>query len=367
MKTTLKQRASLTGTSLLLIFAFCPETRAQTAALYDNTHLQLHLGERLVHPHIAQRFAQPFRTDELHTHITSVDLPIGRVGLPEGEVLLSIWDDDNGTPGNLVGEVGLLMDLVDLPFIGPDAPSIEVTTFEPNLRNLEPNSTYYFVVDLTNLRSSNGIMNNVGNGAVFPSEGTNGARTLLAHTRGNTDWFNVGDVTGTSAFLQMSITASSAELLGDLDRNGILNAADIDLLAAELRNPTGDPVFDINGDGSTTSDDFLAWVHDSIIANTYFGDANLDGEFNSSDMTLVFSAAEYEDNITLNSTWAEGDWNGDGDFDSSDLILAFQDGGYEQGPRAGVQAVPEPASSTLWLLSLLSVVIPFRKNRNLRS
>ncbi|MEZ6121112.1 MAG: hypothetical protein R3C28_31720 [Pirellulaceae bacterium] len=62
--------------------------------------------------------------------------------------------------------------------------------------------------------------------------------------------------------------------------------------------------------------------------------------------------------ITSNSVWSTGDWSTDGDFNSSDLVLAFQDGGYEQGPRAGVQAVPEPASSVLWLLSLLSVVIP---------
>ncbi|MEZ6121140.1 MAG: hypothetical protein R3C28_31865 [Pirellulaceae bacterium] len=163
----------------------------------------------------------------------------------------------------------------------------------------------------------------------------------------------------------MSVTATLTRTEGDFDDDSQLTANDIDLLAAGLRNPPIDSAFDANGDGVVSVNDHAYWVHS--LANTYFGDANLDGEFNSSDMTLVFSAAEYEDNITLNSTWAEGDWNGDGDFDSSDLILAFQDGGYEQGPRAGVQAVPEPASSTLWLLSLLSVVIPFRKNRNLRS
>ncbi|MEZ6121146.1 MAG: dockerin type I repeat-containing protein [Pirellulaceae bacterium] len=162
-----------------------------------------------------------------------------------------------------------------------------------------------------------------------------------------------------------SIWQSSIAEACDLNADGSCDVRDLNLLSRRIRSGTVEDFYDLNMDSTVDLEDRVFWVHD--FANTYFGDANLDGEFNSSDMTLVFSAAEYEDNITLNSTWAEGDWNGDGDFDSSDLILAFQDGGYEQGPRAGVQAVPEPASSTLWLLSLLSVVIPLRKNRNLRS
>ena len=82
------------------------------------------------------------------------------------------------------------------------------------------------------------------------------------------------------------------------------------------------------------------WVHE--IANTYFGDSNLDGEFNSADLVSIFVAGEYEDAIGGNSTWATGDWSGNGEFDSADLVLAFQDGGYELGPRAAVNNVPEP-------------------------
>lgn len=58
------------------------------------------------------------------------------------------------------------------------------------------------------------------------------------------------------------------------------------------------------------------------------GDANGDGVFNSSDLTFVFQAGEYEDGVDGNSTFAEGDWNGDGDFDSRDFVLAFQVGNY---------------------------------------
>ena len=59
------------------------------------------------------------------------------------------------------------------------------------------------------------------------------------------------------------------------------------------------------------------------------GDSNGDGRFDSADLVLVFQAAEYEDALAGNSTWAEGDWSGDGDFSTDDLVLAFQRGRYE--------------------------------------
>ncbi|MCA9172054.1 MAG: PEP-CTERM sorting domain-containing protein, partial [Planctomycetales bacterium] len=38
--------------------------------------------------------------------------------------------------------------------------------------------------------------------------------------------------------------------------------------------------------------------------------------------------------------------------DSSDFVAAFSAGGYENGPRAAVSAVPEPATMTLGLIGL---------------
>ena len=86
-----------------------------------------------------------------------------------------------------------------------------------------------------------------------------------------------------------------------------------------------------------------------------YGDSNLDGEFNSSDLVTVFAAGEYEDGIAENSYWTEGDWNSDGDFDSSDLVIAFRDGRYEQGPRVPVNAVPEPTAAVLFLIGILAL------------
>lgn len=81
---------------------------------------------------------------------------------------------------------------------------------------------------------------------------------------------------------------------------------------------------------------------------TYFGDANLDGEFDSTDLVDVFVTGEYEDAIPGTSTSADGDRNGDGDFNASDLGLALRIAGFKQDPRLAV--VPEPATSTPVLL-----------------
>jgi hypothetical protein len=95
------------------------------------------------------------------------------------------------------------------------------------------------------------------------------------------------------------------------------------------------------------------WVRN--LKKTWYGDANLDGLFNSTDFVGVFQIGEYEDSSAGNTGWAEGDWNGDAEFSSSDFVAAFQDGGYDAGPRAGVAAVPEPAGLTLLASGLLGL------------
>ena len=60
--------------------------------------------------------------------------------------------------------------------------------------------------------------------------------------------------------------------------------------------------------------------------DTTFGDANLDGVFDLTDLELVVQAGEYDDGIATNSGWASGDWDGDDDFTSDDLLAAFQQG-----------------------------------------
>lgn len=128
---------------------------------------------------------------------------------------------------------------------------------------------------------------------------------------------------------------------GDFNNDQQLSAADIDALSAGVLAGTNEAKYDLNNDRAVNDDDRGIWVRN--LRKTYFGDANLDGEFSSADFVSVFQIGEYEDAIAKNSTWSEGDWNGDGDFTSSDFVTAFQDGGFERGPRAAVSAVPEPS------------------------
>jgi hypothetical protein len=102
-------------------------------------------------------------------------------------------------------------------------------------------------------------------------------------------------------------------------------------------------------------EDQRIWVMN--LKHTWFGDANMDREFNSGDLVLVFQAGQYEDAVAYNSTWSTGDWDADGEFTTGDLVVAFQDGGYEQGPRVDIAAVPEPSGQlALLILSFCGLV-----------
>jgi hypothetical protein len=92
------------------------------------------------------------------------------------------------------------------------------------------------------------------------------------------------------------------------------------------------------------------------LKNTWLGDADLSGEFNSGDLVQVFQGGEYEDGVADNSTWAEGDWDGNSDFDSGDFVVAFQDGGFELGPRQ-IASVPEPSTFALVILGYCGMML----------
>ncbi len=146
------------------------------------------------------------------------------------------------------------------------------------------------------------------------------------------------------------LVISRASIVGDYNESGALDPRDMDLLTAAVGSD--DLTFDANGDGSVTPDDRTTWVQQ--LANTWFGDSNLDGEFNSGDLVAVFATGKYE--LDEFATWAQGDWNGDQRFGSGDLVTAFADGGYEVGPRNGVAAVPEPSAVLLLVIGMLCVL-----------
>lgn len=140
---------------------------------------------------------------------------------------------------------------------------------------------------------------------------------------------------------------------GDYNGDGEVNVADIDLQTQAMMSATPDlSIFDENGDDAVDYADRLIWV--TMHADTFVGDSNFDGEFNSSDFVTVFTAGKYETQTA--ATWAEGDWNGSGFFDSSDFVAAFSGGGYELGPRQAVSSVPEPGSLALLAMGFVALV-----------
>jgi hypothetical protein len=119
----------------------------------------------------------------------------------------------------------------------------------------------------------------------------------------------------------------SASTPGDFNSDGLVDRDDLQQMCFALHGDQNGRAFDLTGDGELNDDDLDIMVHD--ILKTVYGDANLDGRFNSSDLVLIFQAGGYEDDIAGNATWSTGDWNCDGEFNSSDLVQSFADGGYE--------------------------------------
>jgi hypothetical protein len=143
-------------------------------------------------------------------------------------------------------------------------------------------------------------------------------------------------------------------LPADFNANGQLDAGDIALFCQQFNSPTPLPAYDLNRDGLVDSVD-----RDQLIFQEFdstYGDANLDGAFDSSDLVVVFVVGEYEDDLTGNSGWRDGDWNCDGEFDTGDLILAFVTGDYEAvaAQSVGARAVDRAALAGATLAPVIS-------------
>ena len=132
---------------------------------------------------------------------------------------------------------------------------------------------------------------------------------------------DLNDASKWAASAAIGGTPGRSAISGDFNEDGQLTSDDIDLYCQSE--------IDLNGDGERSHADLTLLIES--VFQTSFGDANLDGKFDSSDFVVVFQAAEYEDEIENNSTWSTGDWNCDGDFDTNDFVVAFQAGGFIRG------------------------------------
>ncbi len=107
---------------------------------------------------------------------------------------------------------------------------------------------------------------------------------------------------------------------GDFNADGSVDATDLDIMTSAIAAGT-DLRFDVDENGVLDLNDRKHMIE--ITLGSQFGDSNLDGVFNSSDLVYIFQQAKYEDPSATAAGWADGDWNGDGVFNTSDLVAGF--------------------------------------------
>lgn len=184
--------------------------------------------------------------------------------------------------------------------------------------DVEPNG------DVLLARISQGPMNGVvemasdGSFSYTPNPGFTGTDSFT---------YVVSDSSFTSNSSMVTIEVSTPLPEGDFSGDGNVTAIDVDLLAMGIANG-GDTRFDVNQDGTVDLEDRRHLIE--VTLGSLYGDSNLDGVFDSTDLVSTFQRARYEDFDGEEVGWQDGDWNGDGRFTSADLVLAMQGGNYRQ-------------------------------------
>jgi hypothetical protein len=156
---------------------------------------------------------------------------------------------------------------------------------------------------------------------------------------GDVDWFRFSAVAGLIYRMQTSAGTLNDTILRLIDGDGVSELARNDDYGTALTSllqwralNTGPLYMEVSGYLQSQGTY-------SIAVAVPYGDANLDGVFDSRDLVQVFQRGEYEDGIQDNSRWEGGDWNGDGEFNSADLVAAFQANEYSAEAAFGATRV----------------------------
>ena len=109
-------------------------------------------------------------------------------------------------------------------------------------------------------------------------------------------------------------------MFGDFDNSGELDAVDIDLLHAAIRQSSEDVTFDVNVDGVVNELDATFWIND--LADVRPGDADFDGDVDFSDF-LQFSIHFGDRDVS----WSQGDFDGNGVVSFPDFLVLTREFG----------------------------------------
>jgi hypothetical protein len=163
------------------------------------------------------------------------------------------------------------------------------------------------------------------------------------------------DIAGASAGADLVLTlAAEVMLLGDVDLDGdvswtTIDASDVDALTGLFG---GTNVYaDVDDSGLVDGDDQDALIE--VILDTAYGDTNLDGSVNLTDLTALGGG------YGGSGGWASGDQNGDGLVNLTDLTALGGNYGFTRGSGASGAGIPEPASMAL--AALAGVALTRRK------
>jgi hypothetical protein len=104
---------------------------------------------------------------------------------------------------------------------------------------------------------------------------------------------------------------------GDINRDAVVDARDIDLLQAAVRTGSSELLFDLDGNGVVSAGD-VTYLVETLLGTTA-GDANLDGVVDARDFN-VWNAHKFRN---ISAGWADGDFTGDRRADASDFNLWF--------------------------------------------
>jgi len=135
--------------------------------------------------------------------------------------------------------------------------------------------------------------------------------------------------------------------LGDINRDGEIDIADLDALVEAIDSNSTNGKYDMDDDGVVDGDDFAHWIES--IFQTGIGDANLDHKVDA------FDFAALAGNFNQNGTWSQGDFNGNGFVSAFDFSLLAEN--FNQTYPLGGEAAstPEPASAAMLGAALLTL------------